>query len=360
MNYPYDMFAVPLREVVRLHTASINFEDPIVIGFTENDISSWAELMARNFIGVGVNKDDVVQIALNFGITTGPFGVQVGAEKIGASVIPMSAGKFSAQIKIMRDFRTTVLVSTPTLALSLVREMAELNMDPRTLSLKFGVFGSEPWSEETRNVLEDKMHITATDTYGMTELFGPGVAWECPQKNGLHIAEDHFIPEIIDPVTLAPLPDGSEGELVLTSISKEAFPLIRFRTGDLSRIDYAPCACGRTHCRISRIFKRCDDVIVVRGMAVTPEQIGQVLSRVSDGTPVFQIEVERSDGQDQMTVSIEISDLNFFDEMKKQRQFVEKLHRELSELLGWEVTVRLVEPGTFDPGKRVFDKRRFQ
>jgi phenylacetate-CoA ligase len=360
INYPYDMFAVPLREVVRLHTASINFEDPIVIGFTENDISSWAELMARNFTAVGINKDDVVQIALNFGITTGPFGVQVGAEKIGASVIPMSAGKFSAQIKIMRDFRTTVLVSTPTLALSLVREMAEMNMDPRTLSLKYGVFGSEPWSEETRDELEVKMHITATDTYGMTELFGPGVAWECPQKNGLHIAEDHFIPEIIDPVTLAPLPEGSEGELVLTSISKEAFPLIRFRTGDLSRIDYAPCACGRTHCRITRIFKRCDDVIVVRGMAVTPEQIGQVLSRVSDGMPIFQIEVERSDGQDQMTVSIEISDLNFFDEMKKQRRFVEKLHRELSELLGCEVTVRLVEPGTFDPGKRVLDRRTFQ
>ena len=360
LNYPYDMFAVPLREVVRLHTASINFEDPIVIGFTENDISSWAELMARNFTAVGISKDDVVQIALNFGITTGPFGVQVGAEKIGASVIPMSAGKLSAQIKIMRDFRTTVLVSTPTLALGLVREMEEINMDPRTLSLKYGVFGSEPWSEETRDVLERKMHITATDTYGMTELFGPGVAWECPQKNGLHIAEDHFIPEIIDPVTLAPLPDGSEGELVLTSISKEAFPLIRFRTGDVSRIDYAPCACGRTHCRISRIFERCDDVIIVRGMAVSPEQIGQVLSRVSGGMPVFQIAVERTDGLDQMTVSIEISDLNFFDEMRKQRRFVEKLHRELSELLGWEVTVRLVEPGTFDPSKRVLDRRTFQ
>jgi phenylacetate-CoA ligase len=359
-NYPYDMFAVPLREVVRLHTASINFEDPIVIGFTQNDINNWAELMARNFTAVGISKDDVVQIALSFGITTGPFGIQVGAEKIGASVIPMSAGKFSAQIKIMRDFRTTVLVSTPTLALSLVREMEKMNIDPRKLSLKHGIFGSEPWSETTRDKIETKMHITATDTYGMTELFGPGVAWECPEKNGLHIAEDHFIPEIIDPVTLESLPEGSEGELVLTSISKEAFPLIRFRTGDLSRIDYAPCACGRTHCRISRIFKRCDDVIVVRGMTVTPEQIGRVLSRVSDAHPVFQIGVERIDGQDQMTVMIEISDLNFFDEMKKQRQFVEQLHRELSELIGWEVMVRLVEPGTFNPEEKVMDKRQFQ
>ena len=359
-NYPYDMFAVPLREVVRLHTASINFEDPIVIGFTQNDIQNWAELMARNFTAVGISKDDVVQIALSFGITTGPFGIQVGAEKIGASVIPMSAGKFSAQIKIMRDFRTTVLVSTPTLALSLVREMEEMNIDPRDLSLKYGIFGSEPWSESTRDEIETKMHITASDTYGMTELFGPGVAWECPEKNGLHIAEDHFIPEIIDPLTLESLPEGSEGELVLTSISKEAFPLIRFRTGDLCRIDYAPCACGRTHCRISRIYKRCDDIIVVRGMTITPEQIGRVLSRVSGGQPVFQIGVDRIDGQDQMTVMIEISDLNFFDEMKKQRQFVEHLHRELSELIGWEVVVRLVEPGTFNPEEKVKDKRQFQ
>jgi len=359
-NYPYDMFAVPLREVVRLHTASINFEDPIVIGFTQNDINNWAELMARNFTAVGISKDDVVQIAVSFGITTGPFGIQVGAEKIGASVIPMSAGKFSAQIKIMRDFRTSVLVSTPTLALSLVREMEEMNIDPRKLSLKYGIFGSEPWSETTRDEIETKMHITATDTYGMTELFGPGVAWECPEKNGLHIAEDHFIPEIIDPVTLDSLPEGEVGELVLTSISKEAFPLIRFRTGDISRIDYSPCSCGRTHCRISRIFKRCDDVIVVRGMTITPEQIGRVLSRISGGQPVFQIEVERRDGQDQMTVMIEISDLNFFDEMKKQRRFVEQLHRELSELIGWEVLVRLVEPGTFDPEEKVADKRQFQ
>lgn len=359
-NYPYDMFAVPLREVVRLHTASINFKDPIVIGFTRNDLKSWAELMARNLSAVGINKDDVVQIAMTFGITTGPFGVKMGAEKIGASVIPMSSAKLSSQVKIMRDFRTTALVSTPTLALSLIRQMDEMNIDPRSLSLKYGVFGSEPWSETTRDEIETKMHLSATDTYGMTELFGPGVAWECPEKNGLHIAEDHFIPEIINPMTLEPLPPGSEGELVLTSISKEAFPLIRFRTGDLTKIDYSPCACGRTHCRISRIFKRCDDVIVVRGMSITPEQIAQVLSRVSGGNPVFQIGVERIKGLDQLTVMIEISDINFFDEMKKQRQFVEKLHLELSELLGWEVIVRLVEPGTFNPEVKVNDKRRFQ
>jgi len=358
-NYPYDMFAVPLREVVRLHTASFNFDDPVVIGFTENDIRNWAELMARNLTAVGVGKDDVVQIALTFGIITGPFGVQVGAEKIGASVIPISAGRLYQQVKIMRDFRTTTLVSTPTVALGLSRAMAEMNVDANSLAIKCGIFGSEPWSEAARDDIETRLHLTATDTYGLTEIFGPGVAWECPEKNGLHIAEDHFIPEIIDPETLEPLPPGEEGELVLTTIAKEAFPLIRLRTGDLTRIDYSPCACGRTHCRIARIFKRSDEVLVVKGTSIAAEQVGQAIARVSGGQPSFQLVITREADADQLLVMVEISDINFFDEMKKQRRFVERLHKEISETLGWEVGVRLVEPGTFDPRKRVRDERRF-
>ena len=358
-NYPYEMFAVSLREIVRLHTASFNFDDPVVIGFTKNDIRNWAELMARNLTAVGVGKDDVVQIALTFGIITGPFGVQVGAEKIGASVIPISAGRLYQQVKIMRDFRTTTLVSSPSVALGLARAMSEMNVDANSLALKYGIFGSEPWSEETRDDLETALHVTAMDTYGLTEIFGPGVAWECPEKNGLHIAEDHFIPEIIDPDTLEPLPPGSEGELVLTTIAKEAFPLIRFRTGDLTRIDYSPCACGRTHCRISRIFKRSDEVIVIRGTSIAPEQVGQAIARVSGGQPNFQLVISREADTDQLLVMVEISDMNFFDEMKKQRRFVERLHREISEALGWEVGVRLVEPGTFDPQRRVKDERQF-
>jgi len=359
-NYPYEMFAVPLREIVRLHTASFNFDDPVVIGFTKNDIRNWAELMARNLTAVGVGKDDVVQIALTFGIITGPFGVQVGAEKIGASVIPISAGRLYQQVKIMRDFRTTTLVSTPTVALGLSRVMAEMNVDANSLVLKYGILGSEPWSEETRDDLETRLYITATDTYGLTEIFGPGVAWECPEKQGLHIAEDHFIAEIIDPDTLEPLPPGSEGELVLTTIAKEAFPLIRFRTGDLTRLDYSPCACGRTHCRIARIFKRSDEVIVVKGTSIAPEQVGQAIARVSGGQPNFQLVITREAEADQLLVMVEISDMNFFDEMKKQRRFVERLHREISETLGWEVAVRLVEPGTFDPQRRVRDEREFR
>ena len=359
-NYPYEMFAVSLREIVRLHTASFNFDDPVVIGFTKNDIRNWAELMARNLTAVGVGKDDVVQIALTFGIITGPFGVQVGAEKIGASVIPISAGRLYQQVKIMRDFRTTTLVSSPSVALGLARAMSEMNVDANSLALKYGIFGSEPWSEETRDDLETALHVTAMDTYGLTEIFGPGVAWECPEKNGLHISEDHFIPEIIDPDTLEPLPPGSEGELVLTTIAKEAFPLIRFRTGDLTRIDYSPCACGRTHCRISRIFKRSDEVIVIRGTSIAPEQVGQAIARVSGGQPNFQLVISRETDTDQLLVMVEISDMNFFDEMKKQRRFVERLHREISEALGWEVGVRLVEPGTFDPQRRVKDEREFR
>jgi phenylacetate-CoA ligase len=358
-NYPYGMFAVPLREVVRLHAPSFSLENPVVMGFTPNDLRNWAELMARNLTAVGVGRDDVVQISLNFGIMTGPFGVQLGAELIGASVLPMSGESLPNQVKIMRDFRTTILVSTPTFGLSLIRTMENLGIDPKSLSLRCGVFGAEPWSEETRNALEERLHITATDVYGLTEVFGPGVAWECGEKNGLHIPEDHFIPEIIDPDSCRPLPPGEEGELVLTTISKEAFPLIRFRTGALSRIDNAPCRCGRSHCRISRIFARCDDVVVVRGTGIVPEQLGLVMAQAAGHPLKFQLSVERESGRDDLKVMVEISPETFFDEMKKQRRFVESLHRAVTEFLGWEVPIKLVEPGSIETGRLVIDKRNF-
>ncbi|MFW6080431.1 MAG: phenylacetate--CoA ligase family protein [Desulfosalsimonas sp.] len=358
-NYPYDMFAVPLREVVRLHTTAFNFEEPVVIGLTANDMSSWAELTARNLAGVGVTRDDVVQIALTFGSSSGPFGFQLGAELIGASVIPMSAGKHREQIKVMRDFKTSVLITTPTEALGLARAMEDLAIDPNGLTLKCAILGAEPWGEQMRGRIEGDFFITGTDTYGLTEVFGPGVAWECPEKKGMHIAEDHFIAEVIDPVTLEVLPPGQEGELVITTIGKEAFPLIRFRTGDLTRIDYEPCRCGRTHCRISRIFKRCDDVVVVRGTSVAPEQIGRILAQSGGAQPRFQLVVDRVEDRDRLMVNIEATENYFFDEMKKQRRFVEHLHSQISEFLGWEVDVRLVEPQTFEPWPRVVDNRSF-
>ncbi len=358
-NYPYGMFAVPLREVVRLLAPALTLDKPMVIGFTANDLDRWGELTARNLTAVGVGKDDVVQISMTFGIVAGPFGVQLGAEKIGASVIPVSAGNPAGQLKIMRDFRTTTLVSTPTFAMGLIGAMETAGMEPAALSLKYGVLGSEPWPEDMRREIEQSLHISATDSYGLTEIFGPGVAWECPEKNGLHIPEDHFYPEIVDPATLEPKPPGEEGELLVTTLTKEAFPLIRFRTGDLASIDKSPCACGRSHCRISRIFKRCDDIIVMRGTSVVPEQIGLVLARINGAAPRYQLVVEREGHRDHLLVKVEISERFFFDGMKKQRRFVEELHRELSEFLGWEVGVQLVEPGTLDTNRIVLDNRRF-
>lgn len=358
-NYPYGMFAVPLREVVRILAPALTLDKPMVTGFTNNDLDRWADLMARNLTAVGVGKDDVVQVSLNFGIISGTFGVQLGAERIGASVIPVSGGNPSHQLKIMRDFRTTTLVSTPTFAMQLARTMESAGVESKMLSLKFGVLGSEPWPEDMRKKIEESLHITATDAYGLNELFGPGVAWECPEKDGLHIPEDHFLAEIIDPVSLKPQPPGSEGELVITTLTKEAFPLIRFRTGDITKMDKSVCSCGRTHSRIARLFKRIDDIIVMRGMSIIPGQIGLLLERISRVVTHYQLVVERKDHQDYLLVMVEISDRFFFDEMKKQRRFVERLHRELSEFLGWEVAVKLVEPGTFDHARNVVDKRQF-
>jgi phenylacetate-CoA ligase len=359
-NYPYGMFAVPLREVVRLHAQTLSLDKPVVMGFTANDLKHWSNLMARNLVGVGVGKDDVVQVALTFGIVTGPFGIQLGAERIGACVIPMSSGNYASQIKIMRDYKTSTLVSTPTFALKLVQALEASRVDPKSLSLKYGILGSEPWSENTREHIEASLYVSATDAYGLTEVFGPGVAWECPEKKGLHIAEDHFIPEIIDPHTLEPLEEGLTGELVLTTLSKEAFPLIRYRTGDIATLDYEPCRCGRTHCRVSRIYKRCDDVIIMRGTSIIPEEVGKILATENGSIPNYQLGVSRKGVQDELTVLVEISDKIFFDQMKKQRRFVEQLHRRLVNFLGWEVTVKLVEPGAFNPDIKVLDQRQFE
>ena len=360
-NYPYGMFAVPLREVVRLHTSSLSFDNPVVMGFTKNDLANWANLMARNLVAVGVDKDDVVQISLTYGMITGPFGVQLGAELIGASVIPISSGKLSSQVKVMKDFKTTTLVSTPTFALGLLESIRKLKINPNSLSLKRGIFGSEPWSENTRHEIESGLQITATDTYGLTEIFGPGVAWECLHKDGLHIPEDYFIPEIIDPITCKPVPNGTEGELVLTTLLKEAFPLIRFRTGDIAKINYEKCSCGRSYCRISRIVRRCDNVVVIRETSILPSQIGKIIMQMANADKEinYQLIVERKNGQDFLIILVEMSDQIFFDEMRKQRIFVENLHKNICEFLGWEVEVKLVESQAFDIEKKVIDRRNF-
>jgi phenylacetate-CoA ligase len=335
-------------------------DNPVVIGFTANDLKAWARLKARELTAVGVKKDDVVQVSLSLGKMAGPFGIQLGTELIGASFIPLSGGKLPSQVRIMRDFRTSTLVTTPTFALGLADTMEQLGIEPMDLSLKYCILCSEPWSEATRDELESRLHITATDSYGLMEIFGPGVSWECSEREGLHIPEDHLIPEIIDPKSGEPLPPGTEGELVWTTLSKEAFPLIRFRTGDVASISMDACDCGRTHCRISRVFKRCDGIIVMRGTSINPDHIGQILAMVNKDLPKYQIIVDTQDGQDQLTVLIEISETIFFDEMSKQRNLVDSFHQAVSEFLGWEVKIKLVEPESLDSDSRVLDKRSFR
>jgi len=358
-DYPYGMFAVPLREAVRIHAPAVNLDKPVAVGFTANDLKNWGQLMARMLRASGVTKDDVIQVSLPMGKTTGPSGIQLGAELIGASVIPLSNQNPENQVKIMRDFRTTTLVSTPTFALQLKAEMGKLGMEQVGLVLKRGIFGAEPWPESMRTRIESSMNISATDAYGLAEIFGLGMAWECQAKKGLHVSEDHFLVEIIDPVTGQPMPDGHEGELVVTTLSKEAFPLIRFRTGDVASIDRSVCECGRTHCRISRISRRVDDVIVMRGTCVIPDQIRVILEKTGEVDPKFQLVVERKNDQDFLSVVVAISDNMFFDEMKKQRLFVEELVRGISGYLGWDAAVKLVEPAAFDHNVKIKDLRGF-
>ena len=357
-DYPYGMYAVTLREVVRLHAPSLGYEKPVVLGFTRNDLTTWVELMARCLTGVGVTRDDVIQISLPAQKMMSSFGLQRGAELIGASVLPVSIKNLPNQASIMKDFRTTVLVATPGLALGLLNAISESGIDLITLSLKHGLIGSEPWSEKTRRVLESGLHISATDIYSLSEIFGPGVAWECPEKKGLHISEDHFLPEIVDPATLLPKAPGEEGELVITTLSKEAFPIIRFRTGDLASIDYEPCGCGRTHARISRISKRIDDMFVMNGASVVPEQIGQIITKLNNNRePIFQLQVERKKERDILTVVIEVTETMFFDEIKKQLLIVDDIALAISEFLGWSVYVKFVEKGSVDRNRRVIDTR---
>jgi phenylacetate-CoA ligase len=362
LNYPYGMFAVPLREVVRIQSSSGTTGKPTVVGYTKNDLKTWSNLVARFMIASGVTHDDVVQIAFNYGLFTGAFGLHYGAETIGASVIPMSSGNTEKQIMIMQDYKTTTLVCTPSYAITITDVMDKMGIDPKGLSLKFGLFGGEPWSEAMRSEIETRLCLSATDNYGLSEVIGPGVAGECRHKNGMHIFEDAFIPEIIDPESGEVLPPGSVGELVLTTLNKEAYPMIRFRTRDITSLDYSPCACGRTMVRMKRPMGRTDDMLIVRGVNVYPSQIEEVLIAVEGCEPHYQLVVSREGAMDVLEVRIEVTENIFFDEMKMQRAFLEKIEKRIESVLGVGVTVKLVEPNSIPrpEGKavRVIDNRR--
>lgn len=361
LNYPYGMFAVPLREIVRIHSSSGTTGKPTVVGYTRNDLKTWSNLVARFMTAAGVTHDDVVQIAFGYGMFTGAFGLHYGSETIGAAVIPMSGGNTDKQIMIMQDYRSTALVCTPSYAITIADRMEKYGIDPKTLSLKVGLFGGEPCSEAMRREIESRLLISATDNYGLSEVIGPGVAGECSHKCGMHISEDFFLAEIIDPDTCEVLPPGSIGELVLTSLSKEALPIIRYRTRDITRLDYSACECGRTLVRMNKVMGRSDDMLIIKGVNVFPSQIEEVLMAVEGCEPHYQLVVDRKGSMDVLEVCIEVTENIFFDEMKKQRAFLEMLEKKIDSVLGVGVTVKLVEPNSIPrhEGKadRVIDKR---
>jgi phenylacetate-CoA ligase len=361
-NYPYGLFAVPLREVVRVHASSGTTGMSTVVGYTRNDIKTWSNLVGRVLTAGGVTADDVIQISFNYGLFTGAFGLHYGAERVGASVIPMSSGNTKRQIKIMQDFKTTALVSTPSYAMLIADTVREMNIDPNSLSLKWGLFGAEPWSDAMRKELERKLLIKATDNYGLSEVMGPGVAGECLQQNGLHVSEDHFLVEVIDPETLQPVKLGEVGELVITTLTKEAFPMIRYRTRDLTRLMPEPCPCGRTLRRMSRVMGRTDDMIIIRGVNVFPSQIETVLFAIEGTEPHYQIVIDRKGALDDATVLVEASEKIFFDEMKKQKELIDAIKKRMASELGIAVEVKLVEKKTIErfegKAKRVIDNRK--
>jgi len=360
-NYPYGMFAVPLREVVRIHSSSGTTGKPTVVGYTRNDLKHWSELMARVLVMAGVTKDDAVQIAFDYGLFTGGFGFHYGAELIGASVVPTSLAAPEKQIHIMRDYKTTVLVCSPSFGLAIAEKMVKMEVNPNELILKIGIFGSEPWTEELREKLQSMLYIDAYDTYGISEIMGPGVASECKEKNGLHLFEDHYIAEIINPETGEVLPQGETGELVLTTITKEAVPMIRYRTGDLTRIVEDACACGRTSARLSRITGRSDDMFIIHGIKIFPSQIETILSQVEHTQPHYQLVIGREGGMDELEVQVEVSESLPFDEVKTLMKIQESIKKRIYSEFGIHVKVKLVESMTFERGekktKRVIDRR---
>ncbi len=363
-SYPYDMFAVPLRDIVRIQSTSGTTGTAVVVGYTRNDLKTWSECVARVLAAGGMTEHDVMQVAFTYGLFSGSFGLHAGAERIGACVIPASTGGLEKQVRIMRDFKTTALACTPSYALAIAAAATEMGVRRDELFLRVGYFGAEPWSEELRRRLEESLGITALDNYGLTEVLGPGVSFECERREGLHVNEDCFIVEVIDPSTLQPLPRGAEGEIVLTTITKEGFPLLRYRTGDIGSVTDEPCPCGRTLARMSRVQGRIDDMINLGAVKVFPSQIEQIVLDFKGLEPHYEIVVDRVKGIDTMEVRVEISGaMPGLDEMKSLEKIRARLVSDLETATGITAKVTLVEPkgiARIAEGKarRVVDKRQ--
>jgi phenylacetate-CoA ligase len=364
-SYPYGLFAARMEDIVRIHASSGTTGKPTVVGYTQRDIDVWSELMARSFVTAGVHKGDIIHNAYGYGLFTGGLGAHYGAERLGASVIPMSGGNTKRQILIMKDFGSTVLTCTPSYSLYLAEAALEEGVDFKSLRLRVGIFGAEPWSESMRKEIEEKLNLCAIDIYGLSEIMGPGVAIECHEaKSGLHIWEDHFLPEIIDPETGIRVPEGEKGELVITTITKEGIPLIRYRTRDITSITYEPCVCGRTHARIARMSGRSDDMLIIRGVNVFPSQIESILMKIERVEPHYLLVVDRKDNLDILEVQVEVDEQLFSDEVKHLQVLAQSIEKEIKDLLGVTCNVRLVEPKTIlrseGKAKRVIDKRVLQ
>jgi phenylacetate-CoA ligase len=361
-NYPFGLFTLPLDQVVRVHASSGTTGKPTVVGYTKRDIETWAEVMARSLVCGGVHRGDVVHNAYGYGLFTGGLGAHYGAENLWATVIPIPGGQTKRQILIMQDFGSTVLLSTPSYALNMADTMADMGVDAASLKLRVGIFGAEPWSENMREEVEKKLGLKAIDIYGLSEIIGPGVSMECIEaQHGMHIFEDHFLPEIIDPDTGEVLPMGEAGELVFTTLTKEAFPIIRYRTKDITRLIKEPCICGRSFVRMEKISGRTDDMLIIRGVNVFPTQVEHVLVGIEGVEPHYQIIVNREGSLDTMEVQVEVSDEIFSDEIKNLENLSKRIQAEIKDLIGSSCKVTLVEPKTIQrsegKAKRVIDNR---
>ena len=361
-NNPYGMFAVPMEQVTEIHASSGTTGKQTVVGLTEKDVDIWAEIAARALSAMGVDKNSVVQTSYGFGLFTGGFGAHYGARKIGAVAIPTSSGNSKRQINIMKDFGSTFLCCTPSYALSLSETLVDMGFTKDDIKLQGGAFGAEPWTEEIRQEIQEKLGINAYDIYGLSEIMGPGVGYECADQSGMHINEDHFIVEVIDPETGEVVPDGSMGEIVFTCITKEALPLIRYRTRDIATINKGMCRCGRTFARMSKHMGRSDDMLIIRGVNVFPSQIEEVLMKTDGVAPHYQIIVDRINNKDMLDVLVEVSNKDLTDEIKSLEALSKKVSAEILSVLGIKANIKLVEPKTIarSEGKsvRVIDKRQ--
>jgi phenylacetate-CoA ligase len=361
-NYPFGMFTAPMSEIVRVHASSGTTGKPTVVGYTRNDLQIWAEVVTRSLAMAGVHQTDIVQVAYGYGLFTGGLGMHYGTENLGATVIPISGGNTNKQILLMQDFGTSVIACTPSYALYLAEVMKEMGVTPESLKLRIGIFGAEPWSENMRKEIETKLKIKAIDIYGLSEVIGPGVSCECKHQCGMHVMEDHFIPEIIDPETLEPVSTGEMGELVFSTVTKEGMPILRYRTRDLTRLIYDKCNCGRTLVRMEKCMGRTDDMLIVRGVNVFPSQIETVLLAMSETEPHYLLIIDREGTLDVVNLMVEVQEQFFSDEIKQLEALRKKITDRIQSTLGISIRVKLVEPKTIErtagKAKRVIDNRK--